>query len=144
MPHGRTPALPWHRATHGFTLVELLVALALATLLLTLGLGSWQSQNLRVGRLDAIEALTRVQQAQEQHRSAHGLYASDIGALQGAAPTSPQGRYAIALDIVGGEAYRATAVAQGMQAEDRACATLTLEVRQGFAQTGPDAGCWLR
>ena len=65
-------------------------------------------------------------------------------ALQGAAPTSPQGRYAIALDIVGGEAYRATAVAQGVQAEDRACATLTLEVRQGFAQPGPAAGCWNR
>jgi hypothetical protein len=31
-----------------------------------------------------------------------------------------------------------------MQAEDRACATLTLEVRQGFAQPGPAAGCWNR
>ena len=44
----------------------------------------------------------------------------------------------------GGEAYRATAMAQGAQARDTACATLTLEVRQGFAQTGPDAVCWLR
>ena len=144
MPHRPTPALTGHRAPRGFTLVELLAALALAMLLLTLGLGSWQGQHLRAGRLDAIEALTRVQQAQEQHRNAHGLYASDIGALQGAAPTSPQGRYTIALDIVGGEAYRATAVAQGAQARDTACAKLTLEVRQGFAQTGPDAGCWLR
>jgi type IV pilus assembly protein PilE len=144
MPHRHTPALPGHWAPRGFTLVELLAALALAVLLLTLGLGSWQGQNLRVGRLDAIEALTRVQQAQEQHRNAHGLYASDIGALQGAAPISPQGRYTIALDIVGGEAYRATAVAQGVQAEDRACARLTLEVRQGFAQPGPAAGCWNR
>ncbi len=144
MPHRPTPALTRHQAPRGFTLVELLAALALAVLLLTLGLGSFQGQNLRAGRLDAIEALTRVQQAQEQHRNAHGLYASDIGALQGAAPTSPQGRYAIALDIVGGEAYRATAVAQGAQAKDRACAQLTLEVRQGFAQAGPGAGCWNR
>jgi type IV pilus assembly protein PilE len=144
MPHRRTRALTGHRAPRGFTLVELLAALALAVLLLTLGLGSWQGQHLRAGRLDAIEALTRVQQAQEQHRNAHGLYASDIGALQGAAPTSPRGRYAIALDIVGGEAYRATAVAQGVQAKDRACAQLTLEVRQGFAQPGPGAGCWNR
>ena len=144
MPHRRTPALPGHWAPRGFTLVELLAALALAVLLLTLGLGSWQGQHLRAGRLDAIEALTRVQQAQEQHRNAHGLYASDIGALQGAAPTSPRGRYAIGLDNVGGEAYRATAVAQGVQAKDRACARLTLEVRQGFAQPGPGAGCWNR
>jgi type IV pilus assembly protein PilE len=144
MPHRRIPALTGHRAPRGFTLVELLAALALAVLLLTLSLGSWQGQHLRAGRLDAIEALTRVQQSQEQHRNAHGLYASDIGALQGAAPTSPRGRYAIALDIVGGEAYRATAVAQGVQAKDRACARLTLEVRQGFAQPGPGAGCWNR
>ncbi len=128
----------------GLTLLELLVAMALAALLLTLGLRSQQGQGLRSGRLDAVEALTRLQQAQEQHRSAHGLYASELAALVGTAATSRQGRYAIALDRSGGEAYRATAVAQGAQARDTACAKLTLEVRQGFAQTGPDAGCWLR
>jgi type IV pilus assembly protein PilE len=131
-------------ARRGFTLLELLVAMALAALLITLGLRSQQGQSLRSGRLDAVEALSRLQQAQEQHRSAHGLYASDLAALVGTAATSPQGRYAIALDRFGGEAYRATAMAQGAQARDTACATLTLEVRQGFAQTGPDAGCWLR
>lgn len=131
-------------ARRGFTLLELLVAMALAALLVTLGLRSQQGQSLRSGRLDAVEALSRLQQAQEQHRSAHGLYASDLAALVGAAATSPQGRYAIALDRFGGEAYRATAMAQGAQARDTACATLTLEVRQGFAQTGPDAVCWLR
>jgi type IV pilus assembly protein PilE len=129
-------------ARRGFTLLELLVAMALAALLITLGLRSQQGQGLRSGRLDAVEALTRLQRAQEQHRSAHGLYASDLAALIGAAATSPQGRYAIALDRFGGEAYRATA--KGAQARDTPCATLTLEVRQGFAQTGPDAGCWLR
>jgi type IV pilus assembly protein PilE len=131
-------------ARRGFTLLELLVAMALAALLITLGLRSQQGQGLRSGRLDAVEALTRLQRAQEQHRSAHGLYASDLAALIGAAATSPQGRYAIALDRFGGEAYRATAIAQGAQARDTPCATLTLEVRQGFAQTGPDSGCWLR
>jgi len=136
------PAAP-HRPA-GFTLVELLVAMALAALLLTLGLGSHRGHDLRMGRLDAVAALTRVQQAQEQHRGAHGLYASEFSALVGTAATSPQGRYALRLDITGGEAYRATAVALGPQARDTACATLTLEVRQGFAQTGPDAACWGR
>lgn len=142
MRRARPEASPVRRA--GFTLVELLVAVALAALLLTLGLGGQRGHDLRVGRLDAVEALTRVQQAQEQHRSAHGLYASELAALAGAAPTSPQGRYALRLDLTGGEAYRATATALGPQARDTACATLTLEVRQGFAQAGPDAGCWGR
>ncbi len=142
-PSRRRPGAPSGTAA-GFTLVELLVAVALAALLLTLGLGGHQTQNLRIGRVDAVEALTRVQQAQEQYRSAHGLYASDLSALRGTAPTSPQGRYAIAIDITGGEAYRATAQALGEQARDAGCAVLTLEVRQGFAQPGPDARCWNR
>jgi type IV pilus assembly protein PilE len=131
-------------APRGFTLLELLVALALAALLATLGLHSQQGHGLRSGRLDAVEALTRLQMAQEQHRSAHGLYATDLAALVGVTATSPQGRYAIAMDRTGGEVYRATALAQGTQARDTACLALTLEVRQGFVQTGPDAGCWLR
>ena len=146
------PQSPTARAAGGFTLVELLVALALAALLLGVGLGSHRGHDLRAGRLDAVEALTRVQQAQEQHRSAHGLYASELAALGGTAAldpegrfaVSPQGRYAIHLAITGGEAYRATAVARGKQAQDTDCAELTLEVRQGFAQAGPDAGCWHR
>lgn len=139
-----SPRPPQRHTGRGFTIVELLVAVALAALLLTLGLGSHRSHDLRVGRLDAVAALTKVQQAQEQHRSAHGLYAAELSALVGTAATSPQGRYAVRIDITGGEAYRATAVAQGAQARDTDCAMLTLEVRQGFAQAGPDAGCWRR
>ena len=44
----------------------------------------------------------------------------------------------------GPESYQATARAIGVQAQDTHCATLTLQVRQGFAQTGPDSVCWLR
>ena len=133
----RTPAL-------GFTLVECLVACALVAVLLSLGVPTWRGADLRAGRIDAVEALTRVQQAQEQFRSAHGLYAADMAALLGAAPRSTQGRYAITLAVEGPEAYRATAQALGPQAGDAACATLTLQVRTGFAQTGPDPSCWLR
>jgi type IV pilus assembly protein PilE len=135
--------MPACRTTTGFTLVELLVAMALAALLLTLALPSVRGQELRAGRLDAIEALTKVQVAQEQYRSAHGLYASEWRALLGTSPTSPQGRYALALEV-SGESYRAVAVAQGAQARDEPCSRLTLEVRQGFAQNGPEGLCWQR
>jgi type IV pilus assembly protein PilE len=124
--------------------VEVLVALALAALVATMGLQGWKGQDLRSGRLDAVAALTQVQQAQEAYRSAHGLYTAELTALRGTAPTSPQGRYQLAIELQGAEGYRATAQATGAQARDSACALIVLEVRQGFAQAGPDRACWLR
>ena len=128
----------------GFTLLETLMVCAMAAVLAAVSWPSFRSQDLRAGRVDAVAALTRVQMAQEQHRSAHGLYASELGALLGTSARSPQGRYAISVVLDGPEAYRATASALGAQAQDTGCATLTMQVRQGFAQTGPHSGCWQR
>ena len=131
-------------AAAGFTLVESMIVCAVVAVLATLAWPSFRGHDFRAGRLDAVEALTRVQQAQEQHRSAHGLYAGELGALLGTSARSPQGRYAISLALDGPEAYRATASALGAQAQDPGCATITLQVKQGFAQTGPHSGCWQR
>ena len=117
---------------------------AVVAILATLAWPSFRSHDCRTGRLDAVEALTRVQMAQEQHRSAHGLYAGELSALLGTAARSAQGRYAIKVALNGPEAYRATASELGVQAQDPGCATITLQVKLGFAQTGPHAGCWQR
>lgn len=138
--------MPAHRAAagqSGFTMVEVLVACTVVALMAAVALPGLSGQDRRTGRLDGVHALTRVQQAQEQYRSHHGLYAGDLSALAGTARLSPQGRYDISL-AVNGESYLATATARGPQAADTACAALTLQVRQGFAQTGPSASCWLR
>jgi type IV pilus assembly protein PilE len=132
------------RTPRGFTLVECLTACAMAAVLVSVALPSFQGHERRGARIDAVQALTRLQQAQEQHRNHHGLYAAALPALVGVAPRSPQGRYTITLTPQGPLAYTATATAVGVQAQDSGCTTLTLSVREGFAQTGPDAGCWLR
>jgi len=130
----------------GHTLVELAMAAAVAGLLVAAALPSWRGHQLQAGRLDAVAALTRVQMAQEQHRAAHGLYAGQLGALRGVGATSPQGRYTVALALVGAEGYRATATPRpdGPQSGDRDCDALTLDVVQGFARTGPSPRCWQR
>jgi type IV pilus assembly protein PilE len=137
-------ALSSPRTRRGFTLVECLTACAMAVALVALALPAFRGHDFRAGRLDAVDALTRVQVAQEQHRNAHGLYAGDLRALLGTSPRSPQGRYTIRVALTGPLAYVATASAVGPQAEDPGCAQLTLTVKEGFAQTGPHAGCWLR
>jgi type IV pilus assembly protein PilE len=139
--HGSRPR---SSSARGVTLVEAVTVLAVLTLLGALSYPSLRSYDFRAGRLDAVEALTRVQVAQEQYRSSHGLYAADLQALHGVSAHSPQGRYAIRLSLHGSEAYLATAKGLGTQAEDPGCATITLQVKQGFAQIGPHAGCWHR
>lgn len=131
---------------NGFTLVELCIAAGVVALLAAVALPSYRGHLLQAGRVDAVAALTRLQAAQEQHRSAHGLYAAQLGALRGVGVVSPEGRYTVSMALNGPEGYRATATARagGPQAGDRECVELTLDVVQGFATPGPSARCWRR
>jgi type IV pilus assembly protein PilE len=130
----------------GFTLVELCVVLALASLLAAAAWPSYQSQLQRGRRADAVQALQRVQLAQESYRANHGLYAAQLQVLNGAAATvSMQGLYDIELSG-GGDRYEASAHARAgtAAAADRDCAPLRLQVRDGVAEFAPSARCWNR
>lgn len=138
--------LPRPRQPRGFTLVELCIATSVAAVLVAVALPTYRGHLLKAGRVDAVAALTRLQAAQEQHRSAHGLYASQLGALRGVGAVSPEGMYGVTMALVGPEGYRATATARadGPQASDRECGAITLDVVHGFATPGPSARCWRR
>ncbi len=116
----------------------------MAAVLATVAWPSLRGYGLRTARLDAVQALTRLQTVQEQYRSLHGLYAAELSVLQGVAPVSDQGRYTLALERTGPESYRATALARGAQTNDRECGALTLDVQLGFATAGPGPQCWNR
>jgi type IV pilus assembly protein PilE len=126
------------------TLVECAIVCALVALLAAVSLPLLRTPGLRIARLDAVQALMRLQAAQEQHRALHGLYAADLQPLRGVAERSPQGLYRLSLASTGPDAYRASAEAQGAQARDADCAKLTLDVHLGFAQEGPTPSCWNR
>ncbi len=132
-----------HKA-RGFTLVECATVCAMTGVLVAVALPAYQGEARRAARLDAVQALTRLQLEQESHRAQHGGYAGQLSALRGVAPVSDQGRYTLALEHAGPEAYRATAQARGVQTQDTACMALTLEVRAGFTTFGPSAPCWNR
>ena len=128
----------------GFTLIEVSLIAGLGVLMAGIALPAYQHQVVKARRVDGTAVLTRLMMAQEQHRNAHGLYATQLPALRGlAAARSDEGLYTIELQARP-DGYTALAHATGPQSIDRDCATLTLTVDEGFASHGPDAKCWGR
>jgi len=142
--------------SRGWTLIELMVAVLLTTLLLSIALPSYQAHLHKARRTEAHHALSRVLLAQERHRSQHLGYAESLSSLGLSA--LPLEHYALRLhtdadpDTASARAgYRieALALTQGQQAKDQTCQTLAIEVRAGQPQhSSRDAlgqlsqGCW--
>jgi len=116
----------------GFSLIELMVALAVAGILAAIAYPAYTSHMQRGRRADAISALTAVMQAQERFRSNSATYASTVSALGlNIAQITPL--YNVDLTGVGPSAafdvgYTATAtpIAGSKQALDVTCKTLTV------------------
>lgn len=129
----------------GFTLVEVLVVLAVAGILAAITLPASLSYLQKARRSDAVAALTRLQFAQERFHALHGLYAADQRQLAGSV-RSDSGYYDLQLQQVEGDRFTAVATvrADGAQAGDLACQQITLQVSLGLAEHGPTPGCWNR
>lgn len=110
----------------GFTLIELIIALAVVGILAAIALPSYLESVRKGRRADAIAALQQVAQAQERHRADNMTYTTDMSLLGGS--TSPDRHYAIAVTGVSAIGYTATAtaVAGSPQASDTRCIVLRL------------------
>lgn len=130
----------------GFTLIEVVVVLAVAGILTTVAWPSWQGHLQRARRADALAALTRLQTAQESYRNQHGGYSGNLLSLAGATSRSLDGFYDLALQGPGGDSVTLTARARAgtAQSRDTDCPEITLQLRQGFAEAGPNSRCWNR
>lgn len=140
MSRGSAP----RQATRGFTIVEMMIVVAVLAVLAVVTLPAVKGYTLRAGRIDAVDALTRIQSRQEQYRARHGMYATELSALRGTSAVSNRGLYAVSIERREPEAFVATATAMGHQADDSDCPALTLRVQQGFPTEGPAPACWRR
>ncbi|MDT0501733.1 MULTISPECIES: type IV pilin protein [unclassified Halomonas] len=120
------------RQNRGFTLIELMIAVAVVGILAAIAYPSYQQYVERTRRGDAIVTLMSLAQAQERHMARCGEYARSITADAtcadqglGRATTSDEGFYTLALSA-SAASYTLTATPQGPQADDELCSEFSL------------------
>ena len=110
----------------GWTLAELMMALAVMGVLATLAVPNFLQQQRNARRSDGYAALVQIQVDQARWRSSHDSHADSLSALGWSTDRSGQGHYLISLINVDADGYTALATATGGQAQDRACTPLRL------------------
>ena len=135
-----------YKAHQGFTLLELLIALVIMGILLTIAYPAYQSYLRKSRRSDALGALSQDQIILERCYSQNFAYNAACGALATFPQTSQQGFYSISLSNAGATTYTLTATPIGAQVQDTTCAVM--RVNQANVKTATDTSgnpqtvCW--
>jgi type IV pilus assembly protein PilE len=124
----------------GFTLIELMVTVAIVGILAAIAYPSYIDYIIKSGRSEGVAAVMRVANLQEQYYLDNRAFATDMTKLGLVASPfiTEHGHYSVA--SVGTSAFTITATAKGNQASrDSTCATITL-THAGIK--GPSTECW--
>jgi type IV pilus assembly protein PilE len=151
------------RRSAGFTLVELMVAVVVVTILIAIAVPSYSNSVRKSRRTEAKTALLDLASREERFLSTNGAYTNDSGNLGFASSTGSStyqvtvgsGYYQVSVCVAAtipgscgasqavgtGATYLLTAAPIGAQAKDTTCGTFTLDNTgaQGAAAT---SGCW--
>jgi type IV pilus assembly protein PilE len=140
---GHSPKVFGARCCVGFTVLELLVSLAVLALLSSLALPVYKGAWLHTRRTEALAVLLRMQLAQEKFFVESGRYATDLMELYASSGTTEALQsYQLSLTSSAADTYWLAATAVGAQSADRAACRL-LAVNQRGERSPPEAsGCW--
>ncbi|WP_432471154.1 type IV pilin protein [Amphritea sp. HPY] len=127
----------------GFTLIELMIAVAIVGILTAIAYPSYTEYVNKSRRTDGMAALLSAQLEQEKFRANNVSYASTL-ASAGVAANSPDGYYTIGVASSGSNTFTMTAAPAGVQSGDR-CGTFAVDENGPDTSGGyADADCWQR
>jgi type IV pilus assembly protein PilE len=130
----------------GFTLVELMIVVAIIAILTMVALPSYESYILKTQRADAYNALADIALRQQHYAMDNRGYGT-VAQLSlsttgcGSNAVSADGNYCISITSAGAS-YTLTAIPQGGQADDTHCANLLLTDTGVKTSSTGATDCW--
>lgn len=135
------PDLRCHRGSDGFTLLELVVVMAIAAILAAIAIPNYSEYVMRSHRSEAQSFISDVASRQSQFFLDRRSYAGTVAGLNMTPPAEVAARYNVAIAVVAGPpaGFQVSATPIGAQATDR-CGVLTIDQANNRTAVGPR--CW--
>ncbi|HNP37142.1 MAG TPA: type IV pilin protein [Woeseiaceae bacterium] len=131
-----------YRSMRGVTLLELMIVVVVIGVLTSIAYPSYRDAAARAKRNEARAALLQIATNQERFYLNNNTYSGNLADM-GVNATTETGTYAIAIDNVSANNFRATATYLKADAEAGKCANFTVW-GDGTRSSAPLTDCWSR
>lgn len=140
-------ALPDQQRQSGFTLIEILIAVLIVSIIATIAVPGYGRYMTDARRSDALSILSEVAGEQQRYFSQYNRYAQNMEELgyPEQVMMSPNGHYSVAIsnpDSTLKYVITATPVVGGKQADDDECAAFVINSVGAKSSTGTNKNCW--